>query len=131
MRTRKRLSALIATAGLVLALGVPVSAANAHSTPDAASSTVGALGGCNYSGSHPELRPSNSYSAAVKHAQCLHNIQAPARYDITVDGYFGQLTTIAIKRIQTKCAIDSDGIIGPDTWKCLHPDQVPNPYWPA
>lgn len=41
-----------------------------------------------------------------------------------------------MRSIQSACGITVDGIIGPKTWKCLHPDQSPNPkykegVWPV
>ncbi|GGV65991.1 hypothetical protein GCM10010277_73490 [Streptomyces longisporoflavus] len=116
-----------------LAVGVPA-AAEVNPGPAQA-----AAGTCPYSGSHPELSRSDSYSSAVKHAQCLWNTQNSlhgGRKLINQDGYFGTETYSAMHRIQRACGITADGIVGPDTWECLHPDQYPNPryregVWPV
>jgi len=39
--------------------------------------------------------------------------------DTTVDGIFGGRTEELVKRFQTKWAISSDGIVGPNTWRKL------------
>ncbi|MEV0528907.1 peptidoglycan-binding domain-containing protein [Streptomyces sp. NPDC050439] len=73
-------------------------------------------GTCPYSGSHPELTRGRKLT--------------------NQDGYFGSDTYSAMRRIQSACGITVDGIVGPKTWKCLHPDQSPNPkykegVWPV
>ncbi|MEU3727966.1 peptidoglycan-binding domain-containing protein [Streptomyces sp. NPDC033538] len=138
MRIRLKIGSAAVALGAVAAL---VSSAN--SAPVAGETELGRVlpvaGTCPYSGSHPELTRSDSYSSAVKHAQCLWNTQNDlhsGRKLINQDGYFGADTYKAMRLIQSACGITVDGIVGPDTWRCLHPDQSPNPkykpgVWPA
>lgn len=116
-----------------MALSFPVSA-NASVNAEAGDETYSeASGQCPYSGGHPLLSrrlSGNRYSEPVKHAQCLWNVQnAYGSGRIAEDGWFGSNTEMAIYRIQSACGITQDGAIGPDTWRCLHPDQSPNPGW--
>lgn len=137
MRMLKRFGAVAAAVGVAMALGVsaPASAsANAESADETYSE---ASGQCPYGGGHPNVSRGlneGSYSAVVKHAQCLWNVQnATGTMRILEDGYFGSSTQAAMFRIQSACGIRNDGVVGPDTWRCLHPDQNPNPGgvgWP-
>ena len=65
-----------------------------------------------YSGVTPELRP------AVKALQ-----RALERWgaSITVDGWLGANTVLAVKAFQSQHGLVSDGIVGPNTWKHLLP----------
>lgn len=73
-----------------------------------------------------------SRGAKVRVAQSL---LVRAGHAVTVDGDFGAATKKAVKAFQTKHRIESDGIIGPETWQKLDeyrvsPDEkpgVPNP----
>ncbi len=119
---------------------VSLSAALAF-TGTAPMATATAAGQCPYSGSHPELEydDGQNYSAAVKHAQCLWNVnnaKSGGESRLAEDGLFGWGTRSFIWRIQYACGIDTDYIIGPQTWKCLHLDESPNPksvsgVWPV
>lgn len=40
-------------------------------------------------------------------------------YRVTVDGHYGQETYVAVTRLQQKCGLEPDGIVGPRTWTCL------------
>jgi peptidoglycan hydrolase-like protein with peptidoglycan-binding domain len=138
MRIRLKVGSAAVALGAVVAL---VSSSN--SVPVAGEVELGRMqpmaGTCPYSGSHPELTRSDAYSSAVKHAQCLWNTQNDlhgGRKLINEDGYFGSDTYAAMRRIQSACGITVDGIVGTNTWKCLHPDQSPNPkykegVWPV
>ncbi|MGP8299603.1 helix-turn-helix domain-containing protein [Streptomyces inhibens] len=54
---------------------------------------------------------------AVVEAQCLLRHQG---YDPgAVDGIVGEHTMRAVKRLQAKAELPTDGIVGPDTWKVL------------
>lgn len=87
--------------------------------PAAPAATAGALGPCNYSGSHPTIRQ-GSQGAPVAHAQCLlRNVWGYGGVD--VDGIFGPRTRSAVIDMQRRCGIAQDGIVGPNTWNCLHP----------
>lgn len=129
MRTRTKLGALLAATGLAVTLGMPAVASAAPLVANDA--PVQMLGPCNYSGDHYTLRyDPNTYRSAVEHAQCLWNQRASIiDRSISEDGYFGPETLSAIYDIQEACGIDVDGIVGPDTWGCLHADQTPNPVW--
>lgn len=73
---------------------------------------------CPETHSHPEIRK-GSTGTAVRHAQCL--LQHGAGYkNVEIDGIFGRITDIAVRDAQSRCGVDVDGIVGPDTWWCLH-----------
>ena len=40
-------------------------------------------------------------------------------YNIVVDGIFGSKTTAAVRDFQSNNGLSVDGIVGPNTWKCL------------
>jgi len=40
-------------------------------------------------------------------------------YDIAIDGYFGPTTDAAVRQFQTDQGLESDGLVGPDTWAVL------------
>lgn len=138
MRFRMKIGATVA------ALGAAVTLASASSSSASAETGVEqgevhtAAGQCPYSGGHPQVSEGRSYSSAVKHAQCLWNVQnkkSGGKNQITEDGYFGPATKTAMWQIQGACGLKADGIVGPKTWKCLHLDQSPNPgdgagVWP-
>ncbi|MGW0903417.1 peptidoglycan-binding domain-containing protein [Streptomyces sp. NPDC002853] len=138
MRIRLKTGSAAVALGAVVALG-----GASNSAPAAGEVELGRVlpvaGTCPYSGSHPELTRSEAYSSAVKHAQCLWNTQNGlhgGRKLINQDGYFGSDTYSVMRKIQSACGITVDGIVGPKTWKCLHPDQSPNPkykegVWPV
>lgn len=80
---------------------------------------ITALGPCNYSGAHPTIQQ-GSRGEAVAHAQCLlRNVRG--HLTVVVDGVFGPVTRSAVIAEQRRCRIAQDGIIGPNTWRCLHP----------
>lgn len=71
------------------------------------------------SGSHPTIRQ-GSQGAPVAHAQCLlRNVWGYGGVD--VDGIFGPRTRSAVIDMRRRCGIAQDGIVGPNTWNCLHP----------
>jgi peptidoglycan hydrolase-like protein with peptidoglycan-binding domain len=77
---------------------------------------------CPYSGAHPTLQQGSSGSA-VGHLQCLlRNVWGYA--NVAVDGQFGPITRSAVVTHQQDCHIGVDGIVGPDTWRHLHPDTT-------
>ncbi|MFF9127830.1 peptidoglycan-binding protein [Streptomyces sp. NPDC014889] len=78
---------------------------------------------CPYSGAHPNLYLTDT-GPAVKHAQCLLNIYGRR---VAEDGIYGSTTQAQVKWAQQACKIPADGIVGPKTWDCLHPDKSPNP----
>ncbi|MGQ4728419.1 peptidoglycan-binding domain-containing protein [Streptomyces sp. Ju416(a)] len=133
MNVRMRLGATAAALGSLFAFaGTTPSNAVAQEAGTATSTAVPAAGQCPYSGSHPQLEydDGRKYSAAVKHAQCMfnvNNVKAGGKKWLVEDGYFGWNTRSAIWRIQYACNIDTDYIVGPKTWKCLHLDEKPNP----
>ncbi|MFI9628842.1 peptidoglycan-binding protein [Streptomyces sp. NPDC052042] len=111
----------LALSALVLGAG-SVAATPAIASP-ASAPAIMAESACPYTGSHPTLSLTNT-GAAVKHAQCLLNIYGRG---IAEDGIFGSGTQAAVKWAQGRCKITVDGIVGPKTWDCLHPDKSPNP----
>lgn len=113
----------------LVAAAIALSASGVAATPAAASpapAVSAAAAPCSYSGSHPTLSY-GSTGSAVKHAQCLLNYWALNGY-VAQDGIFGSITKLNVELIQGACRIADDGIIGPNTWNCLHPDTYPNPY---
>ncbi|MBL1104492.1 peptidoglycan-binding protein [Streptomyces sp. 5-8] len=121
MKRARSLAAVVAVCAL--ASGVGAGTAVAAQTPTGVSAA--SSGKCGYSGSHPTLSYAPStYKAAVEHAQCLLlNYHRNAwQGGLSSDGYFGNLTLSAVKQFQSHCGLAKDGIIGPNTWKALHPD---------
>ncbi|MFF0163747.1 peptidoglycan-binding protein [Streptomyces sp. NPDC005263] len=108
---------------LVLSVG-SIAAAPATASPAAAPVGAAAASACPYSGPHPTLSY-GSTGPAVKHAQCLINYYGV--WVIAEDGIFGDDTYNAVLWAQRACGSTPDGIIGPKTWDCLHPDKLPNP----
>jgi peptidoglycan hydrolase-like protein with peptidoglycan-binding domain len=110
-----RPAALSAAAVLLLTLGASAPAAGAASAPHGA---TGAAAGCPEPRSHPQILR-GSTGTAVRHAQCM--LRNGAGYiNVEIDGIFGRITEIATEDAQSRCGADVDGIIGPDTWRCLH-----------
>ncbi|MEU5838802.1 peptidoglycan-binding domain-containing protein [Streptomyces diacarni] len=58
--------------------------------------------------------------SAVAHAQCLLN-RVWGYTAVKIDGQFGDMTEAGVRIMQIRCQIAEDGIIGPNTWACLHP----------
>ncbi|MFI7413677.1 peptidoglycan-binding protein [Streptomyces sp. NPDC049627] len=114
-------------AGLVLSalvLGAAATtAAPAIASPAATPVTAAGDSACPYDLGHPTLYPGDT-GKAVAHAQCLLNIYGRG---LAEDGIFGSSTKSAVKWAQGRCGITKDGIVGPKTWNCLHPDVSPNP----
>ncbi|MFJ4269646.1 peptidoglycan-binding protein [Streptomyces coelicoflavus] len=119
MSLRKRLALTVSVTALVGGvLSVPAAAA-APAPETVSGSSATALGPCNYSGSHPVLSR-GSTGSAVRHAQCLLN-RVWGYSAVDIDGIFGEVTETAVTIMQVRCRIADDGIIGPNTWACLHP----------
>jgi peptidoglycan hydrolase-like protein with peptidoglycan-binding domain len=83
--------------------------------------SVAVAGPCPYDAGHPELRRGSS-GEAVRHLQCL--LREVWRYGVTVDSSFGPITEAAVIAHQRDCGIAADGIVGPNTWRALHPDTA-------
>ncbi|MFE0252371.1 peptidoglycan-binding protein [Streptomyces sp. NPDC059010] len=113
--------------GLVLSalvLGAAATtAAPAIASPASAPAAIAGDSACPYDLGHPNLYPGDT-GKAVAHAQCLLNIYGRG---LEEDGIFGSATKTAVKWAQGRCHITKDGIVGPKTWNCLHPDVSPNP----
>ncbi|WP_439676783.1 peptidoglycan-binding domain-containing protein [Embleya sp. MST-111070] len=119
--------------GVAALAGVTVTASSASATsaatapgissPALASVAVLAESPCPYSSGHPNLYYTDTGSA-VRHAQCLINLYG---YGIAEDGIYGASTRTAVKSLQSRCGITVDGMVGANTWNCLHPDKSPNP----
>ncbi|MFF9558475.1 peptidoglycan-binding protein [Streptomyces albus] len=132
MRLRGKIAACaVAGAAALAGLTVTASGASATSTATTASAIASALAPavvpdktpCPYSGGHPTLWYTDTGSA-VRHAQCLINLYG---YRGAEDGIFGDGTRSAVRDLQRRCGITIDGMVGPNTWNCLHPDKSPNP----
>lgn len=108
-------AAVSAAAVLLLVLGASAPVAVAEPAPY---STAAVAAGCPEAQRHPEISRGTT-GTAVKHAQCL--LREGAGYiNVKVDGIFGNITETATKDAQGRCGEKIDGIIGPDTWGCLH-----------
>ena len=119
--TRTRRVGLVVSA---LVLGAAATtAAPAIAAPAPASAAAAADSACPYDLAHPTLYPGDT-GKAVAHAQCLLNIYGRG---VAEDGIFGTATKAAVVWAQGRCRIAKDGIVGPRTWNCLHPDVSPNP----
>ncbi|MFI1361269.1 peptidoglycan-binding protein [Streptomyces sp. NPDC020898] len=108
-------AALSAATVLLLVLGASDPAAGAE---PARYGTAAVAADCPEAQSHPEIRR-GSTGTAVRHAQCMLN-KGAGYINVEIDGIFGRITEIATKDAQGRCGADVDGIIGPDTWRCLH-----------
>ncbi|MFJ4918845.1 peptidoglycan-binding protein [Streptomyces sp. NPDC088725] len=53
----------------------------------------------------------------VKEIQCLTDYHGDG--PSALDGSYGPDTKAAVKRSQKRCGLKQDGIVGPDTWRCL------------
>ncbi|MFJ1701277.1 peptidoglycan-binding protein [Streptomyces sp. NPDC088252] len=127
MRLHGKIAAY-AVAGATALAGLTFTASGASATPTATTapaiaSTAAAETPCPYSGGHPNLYYTDTGSA-VRHAQCLINLYG---YGVAEDGIFGAGTRTAVRDLQSRCQITVDGMVGPNTWNCLHPDKSPNP----
>lgn len=122
MRTKIAALAAVVALGSSVALAAPATAAAPMATAAACTS--------DYNGPHPQLsRAANSgaENQATTHVQCLltnwHNIPTG------IDGYFGPETERNVITLQKRCYPNSpgewDGIVGPNTWKALHPKEAP------
>ncbi|MFI0219069.1 peptidoglycan-binding protein [Streptomyces lydicus] len=100
-----------------------VSAGPAIASPTSVSAALASESACPYDLAHPTLYPGDT-GKAVAHAQCLLNIYGRG---LDEDGIFGSGTKAAVIWAQGRCGLTKDGIVGPKTWNCLHPDVSPNP----
>lgn len=108
-------AALSAATVLLLVLGASAPATGAEPAPHG---TAAVASDCPEAQSHPEIRR-GSTGTAVRHAQCMLN-KGAGYINVEIDGIFGRITEIATKDAQGRCGVKVDGIIGPDTWRCLH-----------
>jgi zinc D-Ala-D-Ala carboxypeptidase len=92
--------------------------------PAAATSSgdVSVAAPCPYSGLHPSIAPGDD-GPPVAHLQCLLN-KVWGYTDVAADGEFGPITERAVIRHQEDCGIRVDGVVGPETWRHLHPDTT-------
>lgn len=122
MKMWQRLAA--ATASAVLAAGGMVVATTSPAQAGTAPGDVSIAAPCGYNGGHPTLS-TGSTGPAVSHAQCL--LRMWGWTNVAQDGDFGPITRDAVMAAQDACGIAVDGVVGPNTWRCLHPDEAPNP----
>lgn len=67
---------------------------------------------------YPILRRGSDNDAAIE------DLQARLRkhgFLVTIDGDFGPATELAVKGVQARAGIETDGVVGPLTWKALVP----------
>ncbi|GAB1332235.1 peptidoglycan-binding domain-containing protein [Streptomyces sennicomposti] len=125
------------TAGLALSsavLGGPVLVAPAHAAPATHAVVRSAAASC----SDPEYHTSDNYEGLYAGYSWAWNvvvsrgdtgdrvreIQCLLKYEWfinpgTVDGVFGSDTEQAVETFQRACPLPDDGIVGPQTWRCL------------
>jgi Putative peptidoglycan binding domain len=53
----------------------------------------------------------------VKEIQCL--LDWWGAYGGAFDGQYGPGTTAGVKEVQARCRIGVDGVVGPQTWRCI------------
>jgi peptidoglycan hydrolase-like protein with peptidoglycan-binding domain len=124
-----RLGAALAVVSLATAAAAMLAApAQAEPAPAGTTATLANTvtaaelsGPCPWTGAHPEIRR-GVVSPATRHAQCL--LREIWHYNIEVDGDFGPATERAVVAHQRDCGIAADGIVGPITWRALHPDTA-------
>ncbi|MFD4346881.1 peptidoglycan-binding protein [Streptomyces coelicoflavus] len=111
--TRRLTVALSAFSLAVLgALGAPSAALAATASPSGMSANYCSEG---WSQHHPTIGW-GSAGNAVRHAQC--KLGKWGRH-VAIDGIFGRETYNATVSLQRECGIPVDGIIGPQTWRCI------------
>lgn len=64
-----------------------------------------------------------SKGAAARHLQCLLN-RVWGYKGVKIDGDFGPKTQTAVQAHQKDCHVRRDSIVGPVTWRRLHPDTT-------
>lgn len=89
----------------------------AQAQPVDAGSPVLAARSCGTLQSYPEISRGSS-GQAVTYAQCL--LYGNWGENVDVDGQFGPATEAAVKRVQSYCGLDADGIVGRYTWSALY-----------
>ncbi len=71
-----------------------------------------------YTTTHSTLsQGSNSDVNQVKYLQ--QQLNSFYHSSISVDGYFGDITTEYVLKFQTDCCLTVDGLVGPQTWRYL------------
>jgi peptidoglycan hydrolase-like protein with peptidoglycan-binding domain len=120
-----RIGAALAVVSLAAAaaamLAAPVQAAPAPAVTSTETAAQPLSGPCPWTAAHPEIRRGD-VAPVVRHAQCL--LREIWHYNIAVDGEFGPATERAVVAHQRDCGIGADGIVGPITWRALHPDTA-------
>ncbi|MFG2553598.1 peptidoglycan-binding protein [Streptomyces sp. NPDC048581] len=112
---KHKLALLGAAAVLLGSLGA---AAPATATPEHTGAVAAAASCPEPTAGHPEISRGDT-GTPVKHAQCI--LRNGMGYTaVVVDGIFGEITEKAVVSAQKRCEIATDGIVGPNTWACLH-----------
>ncbi|MEU9653003.1 peptidoglycan-binding domain-containing protein [Streptomyces sp. NPDC048110] len=94
------------------ALGAPGAAQAVTASPSGTAANYCSEG---WSQHHPTIGW-GSAGNAVRHAQC--KLGKWGRH-VAIDGIFGRETYNATVALQRECGIPVDGIIGPQTWRCI------------
>jgi putative chitinase len=71
----------------------------------------------------PVLSRGSKGDAVVKLQNLLRNLD----FVVAIDGDFGPGTEVAVTRFQSENGLDADGVVGPQTWAKLTPDQPAAP----
>ena len=91
-------------------------AAPAADAPAAAASPAAASPGPGPAGqTRPVVARGSQGDAVIQ----LQNLLRDADFAVAVDGDFGPGTEVALTRFQSENKLDSDGIVGPQTWAAL------------
>ena len=81
---------------------------------------------CNCSGQCPTLRPGNRGSAVA----FVQNLLRQRRYNLRVDGIYGQMTRNAVLAFQRNNNLTQTGNVDAATWRALGVTCLPSQYFP-
>lgn len=77
---------------------------------------------------NPDLSPNRPILKTGSRGPVVSELQAVLRllgfYQGTVDGFYGESTTVAVTRLQRAAGLPQDGVAGPATWSVLFPPSA-------
>lgn len=77
------------------------------------------LGGVSHSSSHGSQHPMLERGSQGRAVRVLQEALAELGYELDVDGDFGHDTEQAVLAFQEANDLDTDGVVGPNTWAAL------------